>query len=209
MAETLPVHEAMEADGLRSPPANAQAEMGLLGAILINNRAYERVSEFLKPEHFSEALHSRIYEACATIRQTPGGAHVPVVMMTGSDDLESISRAYDAGATDFITKPIRVRDLRRAGPLRPVAAEVDEAAAARRVGRGDSDDAVADRFERRRRVAQEVAQARRALEGEVEPVDGAVRVRDALRVVVEDVVGLVRDGPFHRVRRRFVVLDVT
>ena len=102
-----------------------------------------------------------------------------------------------------------MRDLRRAGPLRPVAAEVDEAAAARRVGRRDSDDAVADRFERRRRVAQEVPQARRALEGEVEPVDGAVRVRDALRVVVEDVVGLVRDGPFDGVRRRFVVLDVT
>ena len=40
-------------------------------------------------------------------------------------------------------------------------------------------------------------------------VDGAVRVRDALRVVVEDVVGLVRDGPFDGVRRRFVVLDVT
>ena len=39
--------------------------MGLLGAILINNRAYERVSEFLTPDQFCEEFHGRIYEACA------------------------------------------------------------------------------------------------------------------------------------------------
>ena len=41
--------------------------MGLLGAILINNRAFDRVSPFLEPEHFHEPLHRRIYAACRTL----------------------------------------------------------------------------------------------------------------------------------------------
>src|SRR5262249_11479359 len=36
----------------------------------------------------------------------PEGRHVPVLMMTGLNDVESIDRAYQCGATDFITKPI-------------------------------------------------------------------------------------------------------
>ena len=66
MAETVPVIES-EREGHRSPPANAEAEMGLLGAILINNRAFERVSEFLSEDHFSEEFHRRIWRACKTL----------------------------------------------------------------------------------------------------------------------------------------------
>ena len=46
------------------------------------------------------------FAACEAIRKLPYGAHVPVLMMTGMDDEQSIMRAYDAGATDFISKPI-------------------------------------------------------------------------------------------------------
>ncbi|KDM67756.1 replicative DNA helicase DnaB [Acidiphilium sp. JA12-A1] len=49
----------------RLPPANLEAEQALLGALLANNKAYERVSEFLAPEHFADAVHGRIYEAIA------------------------------------------------------------------------------------------------------------------------------------------------
>ncbi|KAK0348440.1 hypothetical protein LTR94_037260, partial [Friedmanniomyces endolithicus] len=35
----------------------------LLGALLANNKAYERVSEFLAPEHFADAVHGRIFAA--------------------------------------------------------------------------------------------------------------------------------------------------
>ena len=48
---------------LRTPPANTEAEQALLGAMLINNAAYHRVSEFLLPEHFGNAVHGRIYAA--------------------------------------------------------------------------------------------------------------------------------------------------
>jgi replicative DNA helicase len=51
----------------RTPPHNPEAEMALLGAILSNNRSFERVQEFLLPEHFAEPLHGRIYEACSTL----------------------------------------------------------------------------------------------------------------------------------------------
>ena len=47
----------------RLPPTNVQAEQALLGALLANNRAYERVSEFLQAEHFADPLHGRIYQA--------------------------------------------------------------------------------------------------------------------------------------------------
>ena len=46
------------------------------------------------------------FQACEQLRQMPGGDAVPVVMMTGLDDTQSIERAFQVGATDFITKPI-------------------------------------------------------------------------------------------------------
>ncbi|MGF1614003.1 MAG: EAL domain-containing protein [Gammaproteobacteria bacterium] len=46
------------------------------------------------------------FETCAAIRQLPEGAHIPIVMMTGLEDAESIDRAYQIGATDFVTKPV-------------------------------------------------------------------------------------------------------
>ncbi len=53
--------------GYRTPPANVEAEQALLGAILVNNAAFHRVSEFLRPEHFAEAVHGRIFEAIAKL----------------------------------------------------------------------------------------------------------------------------------------------
>lgn len=47
------------------------------------------------------------FAVCEILRDLPGGRHLPVVMVTGLDDVESIERAYQAGATDFITKPIQ------------------------------------------------------------------------------------------------------
>ncbi len=47
------------------------------------------------------------FVVCSVLRDRPEGAHVPVLMITGQDDEVSIHRAYEAGATDFITKPIQ------------------------------------------------------------------------------------------------------
>ena len=48
----------------RVQPHNIEAEQALLGAILVNNDAYHRVSEFLRAEHFFEPVHARIFEGC-------------------------------------------------------------------------------------------------------------------------------------------------
>src|SRR5690348_11612615 len=51
----------------RVPPHNYEAEMALLGAILANNLVFDKVNEFLRPDHFADALHGRIYEAAGKL----------------------------------------------------------------------------------------------------------------------------------------------
>ncbi len=46
------------------------------------------------------------FEACSRLREHPAGTLTPILMVTGLDDVDSINRAYEAGATDFATKPI-------------------------------------------------------------------------------------------------------
>lgn len=85
------------------------------------------------------------FEAISGIRQLRAGAHVPILMITGLDDLESITRAYDEGATDFLTKPInffvlphRVQYMMRskvtADELRSSQAKLDNAQRIARLG---------------------------------------------------------------------------
>ena len=64
------------------------------------------------------------YQACRAIRSRPGGTHLPIMMVTGRDDVASINQSYQAGATDFLAKPInwnllghRVQYLVRGGRL--------------------------------------------------------------------------------------------
>ena len=52
-----------EPEPARPLPSNTEAEQALLGAIFRNNLAHGRVADFLLPEHFSFAVHGRIYEA--------------------------------------------------------------------------------------------------------------------------------------------------
>ena len=51
----------------RAAPHNLEAEQALLGAILVNNEAIDRVSSFLKPTHFYDTLHGRLYEAASKL----------------------------------------------------------------------------------------------------------------------------------------------
>ncbi len=65
----------------RTPPHNYEAEQALLGAILMNNRAIERVAEFLRPEHFADPVHGRIYDACLAL-STKNQIANPVTLKT-------------------------------------------------------------------------------------------------------------------------------
>ena len=87
MAQTLmrlPVPEA----AIRTAPHNIEAEQALLGALLVNNDAYYRVSDFLEPEHFSEDIHRRIYEISQQLIRA-GKLATPITLKTflGDHDL--------------------------------------------------------------------------------------------------------------------------
>ncbi len=49
---------------------------------------------------------------CAKIRELPGYEHIPILMLTVLKDTASINRAFEAGATDYLTKPIDPTILR-------------------------------------------------------------------------------------------------
>ena len=51
----------------RTPPHNIEAEKALLGALFVSNRVYEKVSDFLRLEHFALHQHGRIFEACVKL----------------------------------------------------------------------------------------------------------------------------------------------
>ena len=46
------------------------------------------------------------FECCRQLRQLPGGENLPILMITVLDKPEYVDRAFEAGATDYITKPI-------------------------------------------------------------------------------------------------------
>jgi DNA-binding response OmpR family regulator/predicted signal transduction protein with EAL and GGDEF domain len=48
------------------------------------------------------------YEVCRRIRMRPGGVTTSVMVMTASDDIDAVQRAFAAGATDFLTKPLNL-----------------------------------------------------------------------------------------------------
>ena len=53
------------------------------------------------------------FGACAHIRGLRHGQHIPIMMITGMDDQASVSRAYEVGATDFLSKPVNFVILRQ------------------------------------------------------------------------------------------------
>ncbi|MEX0298890.1 MAG: DnaB-like helicase N-terminal domain-containing protein, partial [Kordiimonas sp.] len=60
---TQPANDEQSELGYRQPPHNLEAEQALLGSILVNNEAAQKVQGFLAPEHFFEPVHARIFEA--------------------------------------------------------------------------------------------------------------------------------------------------
>src|ERR1700710_377355 len=65
----------------RSAPHNIEAEQSLLGAILVNNDAFYRVSDFLEPKHYFEPIHQTIYETAGSLIRM-GKVATPVTLKT-------------------------------------------------------------------------------------------------------------------------------
>ncbi len=77
-------------------PHNQDAEQGLLGALLVDNRAYEKVGDFLRPAHFFLPAHQRIYDAIIkTIDR--GQTASPVTLRSYFEKDEDLKGAGGAG----------------------------------------------------------------------------------------------------------------
>ncbi len=101
-ANIHPLHDEKEGggSGYRAPPHNFEAEMALLGAILTNNRSYDRVSEFLRPEHFADARHGQIFEAAGRLIDH-GQIADPVILKNFFEQNGSLD---DIGGTDYLSR---------------------------------------------------------------------------------------------------------
>ncbi len=86
--------------GYRAPPHNFEAEMALLGAILSNNRAQDRVSDFLRAEHFADERHGRIYAAGSRLIDH-GQIADPVTLKNYFEQDGSLT---DIGGADYLAR---------------------------------------------------------------------------------------------------------
>ena len=68
----------------RAAPHNIEAEQALLGAVLVNNEAFYRISDFLNPEHFFEPIHQSIYQLSRELIRA-GKIATPVTLKTFLD----------------------------------------------------------------------------------------------------------------------------
>ena len=85
----------LEAPGpsYRTAPHNIEAEQALLGAILVNNEALYRVSDFLEPEHFFEPIHQRIFQLSRELIRA-GKLATPVTLKTFLDAASLIHASH-------------------------------------------------------------------------------------------------------------------
>ncbi|HWB47345.1 MAG TPA: replicative DNA helicase [Hyphomicrobiaceae bacterium] len=101
----------------RAAPHNLEAEQALLGAILINNEAHDRVSGFLEPQHFFDPLHQQIYETAAALIAA-GKSATPVTLKTFFENAEPVDATttvpqYLGRLAANATTIINVRDYAR------------------------------------------------------------------------------------------------
>lgn len=87
-------------------PHALEAEQAILGAILLQNDAYSRVSDFLKPEHFFEPIHAAIYDVASKMivqgklcRPNLIVAHLPVMDLGEVTLGEYVSRLAGSATT--------------------------------------------------------------------------------------------------------------
>lgn len=96
MLETV---EFKEENTLKRPiPMNEDAEQALLGALLHNNEALERVSEFLKADHFSNPVNGHIYDAICKLCDQ-GHVADPITL---KDFFEKDDLVKDHGGVDYL-----------------------------------------------------------------------------------------------------------
>ena len=84
----------------RVPPHDLDAEAAVLSAVMIDPNAFDRVQDFLKPDHFYSEAHRRIFEACVELKAT--GQPVDVVQV--GSWLKTRERLAQVGGMGYLTE---------------------------------------------------------------------------------------------------------
>ena len=107
----------MEQEAYRHVPYDIEVEQALLGAILVDNQALERVAGALKPEHFYDPLHQRLYEVMGQSFERGGLVITPLTLhaaMKADPGLQEVGgHAYLAGLAQAAPALPNVRDYAR------------------------------------------------------------------------------------------------
>lgn len=147
---------------LRQPPANLMAEQALLGAILHNNRAYGAVADFLRPEHFADAVHAAIY-AEIELRCAEGRVADAVTLMGRFRDTGELDQA---GGVGYLAQLITANISGVAGAKEYALAIVDAAT-------------------RRQMIAAAEAMANSAFDGSMDVREGYARAVGELEATLD------------------------
>ena len=81
-------------------PKNIEAEQALIGAILANNKAYEKISDFLKAKHFADSTHAKIFDEMSKLIARGHTADV----ITLKNYLEQTGVLNDVGGANYLIK---------------------------------------------------------------------------------------------------------
>lgn len=115
-ADDSPVTEP-SGSSFRSLPHNIDAEKALLGAILVNNRALEHVSEFLRPEHFFAEQHVRVFDAARKLAEN-GQIADPVTLKRYFENEQSLKEIGGAGyLADLAASAVTIINAREYGKI--------------------------------------------------------------------------------------------
>jgi len=84
---------------LKVPPHSDEAEVSVLGSILIDTNAIVQVSEFLKPEHFYQTKHCDIYEAMLSLYEL----REPIDLVTLPEKLRNLKKLASVGGVGYLS----------------------------------------------------------------------------------------------------------
>lgn len=115
-------------------PSNIEAEQALLGAILVDNRAFHQVREFLKAEHFFEPVHQRLFAHMAQ-RIEEGGLADPILVKTAFEHdpaLREVDGANYIRQLALLADSVRIaapygREIKRLWKRREMIAQAQQA----------------------------------------------------------------------------------
>jgi replicative DNA helicase len=88
---------------LREPPHNLEAEQAVIGALLIDNDAYHRVSPFLLEEHFFASEHGKLYAAAARLINA-GRRATPITLKHEASDPKYLGQLAAAAVPPYMAE---------------------------------------------------------------------------------------------------------